>query len=70
MTQIAKGDANIRTAGIQVLNKKLGHTGAMKFITLVQREPTDYVQVSRKLYKGQTVDTIYARAKKRWNKAS
>lgn len=32
----------------------------------LHREPTDYVKISRRLYKGQTKDHIFSRAKKHW----
>ena len=64
--QIIK-DGEIRVIGIEALNKALGVSGALRFLTLVHREPTDYVEVSRRLYKGQTIDDIFRRAKKHWN---
>ncbi|MER3446948.1 MAG: hypothetical protein C4291_08945 [Candidatus Dadabacteria bacterium] len=59
-------DAEIRIIGIEALNKALGPTAAFRFLTLIQREPTDYVKISRRLYKGQTIDDIFDRAKKHW----
>lgn len=59
-------DAEIRISGIEALNKALGPTVAFRFLTLIQREPTDYVKISRRLYKGQTLDNIFDRAKKHW----
>ena len=56
-------DNELRLSGIEVLNKALGATGAFRFLTLIHREPTDYVDVSRRLYEGQTVDAIFDRAK-------
>ena len=53
--------------GIEVLNKSLGAADAMRFLTLIQGENTDYVEVSRRLYQGQTVDDIFVRAKQHWN---
>jgi hypothetical protein len=32
----------------------------------LHREPTDYVKISRRLYKGQTIGQIFSRAKKHW----
>ena len=46
-------DTEIKVNGIQALNKALGHTGALRFMTLVQREPTEYVQIAR-----QTIDQL------------
>ncbi len=61
-----KDDAEIRISGIEALNKKLGPAAALRFLTLLNRESTDYVEISRRLYKGQTIDEIFERAKKQW----
>lgn len=39
---------------------------ALRFLSLLHREPTDYVAISRQLYEGQTVDDIFERAKENW----
>ena len=67
-TQATVDDVELRRNGIQALNKALGHTGALRFLSLLGREPTDYVQISRKLYEGQTVDEIFHRAQDLWRK--
>jgi hypothetical protein len=59
-------DTEIRISGIEALNKALGPAAALRFLTLIQCEPTDYVEISRRLYKGQTIDEIFDRAKKHW----
>ncbi|HEX9667584.1 MAG TPA: hypothetical protein VGA95_13635 [Thermodesulfobacteriota bacterium] len=59
-------DAEIRISGIEELNKALGPTAALRFLSMLHREPTDYVDISRRLYKGQTIDEIFNRAKKHW----
>lgn len=59
-------DAEIKFKGIEALNKSLGPAAALKFLTMLHREPTDYVEISRKLYEGQTIDGIFKRAKKQW----
>ena len=61
-------DTEIKLKGIEALNKSLGITAAFRFLTLLHREPTDYVTISQRLYKGQTVDDIFKRAKKHWKK--
>jgi len=61
-------DTRIRLNGIDALNRALGHTGALRFMTMIQREPTDYVQVSRRLYKDHGVTEIFERAKTAWKK--
>lgn len=59
-------DAEIKFKGIEALNKSLGPAAALKFLTMLHREPTDYVEISRRLYEGQTIDDIFKRAKKQW----
>ncbi len=58
-------DTEVRISGIEVLNKTLGPTAAFRFLTLLHREPTDYVEISRRLYEGQTIDEIFERARER-----
>ena len=59
-------DAEIRSSGIEALNKALGPAAALRFLALFHREPTDYVEISRRLYEGQTVEEIFERAQKHW----
>jgi hypothetical protein len=59
-------DTEIRVRGIETLNESLGPAAALRFLTLLHREATDYVEISKRLYKGQTVNEIFERAKKRW----
>ena len=59
-------DTEIRITGIEVLNKTLGPVATLRFLTLFHREPTDYVEISRRLYEGQTVDEIFERARGHW----
>lgn len=61
-------DTEIRIKGIEALNRTLGPSAALKFLTLFHNEPTDYVEISRRLYKGQTIDEIFNRAKKHWKR--
>lgn len=60
-------DMEIRTNGILALNKELGPSAALRFLSLLSHEPTDYVAISRSLYENQTVDDIFERAHKNWN---
>jgi len=55
-------DTEIRITGIQALNEALGPAAALRFLTLLHREPTDYVEISRRLYEGQTVEGIFERS--------
>jgi len=59
-------DTEIRVSGIEALNKALGPTAAFRFLTLLHREPTDYVEISRRLYEVQTMEGIFERARKHW----
>jgi len=59
-------DTELRISGIEALYKTLGATATLRFLTLFQREPTDYVEISRRIYKGQTIDEIFERAKQHW----
>ncbi len=59
-------DTEVRILGIETLNKTLGPTAALRFLTLLHREPTDYVEISRRLYEGQTIDEIFERARGQW----
>ena len=61
-------NTEIRFKGIDALNKSLGPSAALRFLSLLHREPTDYVEISRRLYEGQTVEEIFKRAAKGWKK--
>jgi hypothetical protein len=60
----AMDDTEIKFKGIEALNRTLGTTAAFRFLTLLHRESTDYVEISKRLYEEQTVDEIFERAKK------
>lgn len=68
MTDRAKAmdEAELRVLGIEALNKALGPAEALRFLALFHHEPTDYVEISKKLYEGQTVEEIFKRAKEHW----
>ena len=59
-------DTEIIINGIEVLNKALGVTNALRFLSLLHNEPTDYVEISQRLYDGQTIEEIFNRAKNNW----
>ena len=61
-------DNTIRLNGIEALNKTLGAAGALRFLSLIHREHTDYVKVSRRLYNGQSVNEIFERSRDQWTK--
>lgn len=57
-------DAKLRARGLDALYKALGPARAHKFLAMFHREPTDYVEISRRLYEGQSIEEIFDRAKK------
>jgi hypothetical protein len=59
-------DTELRIIGIEALNKALGPAAALRFLSLLHREPTDYVEISRRLYETQSIDYIFERAKENW----
>ena len=68
MLKHAKTENEIKLKGIEALNKFLGPADALKFLTYMHREPTDYVKVSRDLYKGQSIEEIFQRSQSHWKK--
>jgi hypothetical protein len=65
-TTMAIDDAEVRFKGIIALNQALGPAGALRFLTLLHRDRTDYVEISQRLYEGQSIDEIFSRARKQW----
>lgn len=59
-------EAELRDAGVDALNKALGPVGTVRFLALFRSEPTDYVELSRRLYEKQSVEEIFKRARKHW----
>ena len=59
-------DDELRIKGIEALNEALGPAAALRFLAMHHEDPTDYVEISRRLYNGETVDEIFDRAKKAW----
>ena len=59
-------ESELRVIGIDALNKALGPAEALRFLALFHHEPTDYVDVSKKLYENQSVEEIFKRAKEHW----
>ena len=49
--------------GIEALNKALGSAQALRFLALFHSEPTDYVEISKRLYEGQSIEEIFNRDK-------
>ena len=49
MAALAVNDTELRIKGLEALNRDLGPVLALRFLSLLHREPTDYVDVSRRL---------------------
>lgn len=58
-------DSEIKVKGIEALNNVLGPSNALRFLALINREPTDYVEISQRLYKNQSIDEIFERNQKK-----
>ncbi|MDJ0599165.1 MAG: hypothetical protein QNJ37_10045 [Crocosphaera sp.] len=59
-------DQEILLKGIEALNQSLGATGALRFLSILQKNSTDYVEISQQLYRDQTIDDIFERANENW----
>jgi len=57
-------EAEIRLKGMQALEQKLGPVDADRFITLIMREPFDYTEWQRNLWKDKSVKEISSKAMK------
>ena len=55
-------DDELKRRALEILSQTLGPVAAVRFAAMLEREPTDYVEVSRKLYENETVDSIFERA--------
>lgn len=51
-------DTEIKSQGMKILIKNLGMVEAEKFVALIQREPFDYTEWQRDLWKGKTAEEI------------
>ena len=59
-------EQEIKVTGMEALNKALGLAGTHKFLTLLHHEPTDYVEISRRLFEGKSAEEIFKRGKAIW----
>jgi hypothetical protein len=62
----AMNDTELTIKGIEALNQSLGISATLRFLTLLHGEETDYVEISRQLYQGQTLDEIFERARQNY----
>ncbi|RMD52691.1 MAG: hypothetical protein D6828_05385 [Nitrospirae bacterium] len=57
-------DSEIKRRGIEALIKELGEVEAERFITLLMREPFDYTEWQKELWKDKTVSELSKEAMK------
>jgi hypothetical protein len=57
-------DTVLKCKGMDALTQSLGMVDAERFISLMLREPFDYTEWQRELYKDVSLDDFYARVKK------
>ena len=62
----AMSNTEVTIKGINALQKSLGSTATLRFLSLLHDDATDYVKLSQQLYNEQTIDEIYNRAEKNW----
>ena len=59
-------DTQLRVKAIAALKKELGMAATLRFLSLMNQNSTDYVEVSRQIYEEQQLDEIFSRAKENW----
>ena len=59
-------DTQLRVKVIAALKKELGMAATLRFLSLMNQNSTDYVEVSRQIYEEQQLDEIFSRAKENW----
>jgi hypothetical protein len=59
-----RSDTLIRHDGIQALRERLGFIESERFIVLINRESFDYTEWQQTLWQEQSVDDVFAMAKK------
>ncbi len=52
-------DTDIQINGIEALNKASGVSQTLKFLAMLSKQPADYIQISNRLYEGQTIEEIF-----------
>jgi len=54
----------IQRAGWNILRKQLGPVGALRFLLQYEKGEGDYTKLRRKMFKGETVDTLIHKMRK------
>jgi hypothetical protein len=64
---VKSDEEKLKVVGMEALNKALGLENALRFLAIYHSEPTDYVDVSKRLYENQSVEEIFKQAKEHWS---
>jgi hypothetical protein len=59
-------DAELRVKALTTLKQELGMAATLRFLALINQNPTDYVEISRQIYEEQQLDEIFSRAQQNW----
>lgn len=60
---MTKTDSVICAEGLSALNEKLGLVDTERFFALLNRESFDYTEWQKGLFKNETVDSLFEKAK-------
>ena len=60
----------IQKAGWNALKKELGIVGALRFLLQYEKGEGDYTKLRRRLFRGETVESLIEKMKKRETKGS
>jgi hypothetical protein len=66
--QKVKNDIEIRNLGMKSLINTLGYAGMIRFLRQFSKGSGDYLELQKEIFKGMTVDEIYEKAKKHYEK--
>ena len=58
-----QSDTVLKSDGLRILAENLGVVEAERFVTLLLREPFDYTAWQKKMYKGETVASLFNKVK-------
>jgi len=58
-----KSDTLIKSDGLRVLAENLGVVEAERFVALLLREPFNYTEWQKQMYKGETVASLFQKVK-------
>jgi hypothetical protein len=66
--QKVKDDIEIRELGVKSPISTLGYAGMIRFLRQFSRGSGDYLELQGKIFKGMSIDRIYEKAKRHYEK--